>query len=85
MTKNSEEFDNELRGALFQNKKRREGKNDPHYQGQCEVEGQEYRIAGWKKLSKSGETYMSLSFTLKTEEQKIKTKNDDQNVDDIPF
>lgn len=88
MAKENIEFDNNLRGALFQNKRRDEEVNSerkaklPHYQGSCEIGGIEYWISGWKKLSKDKKTpFMSLSFTPK-EEQKKAVNGD---VTDIPF
>lgn len=86
--KNESLYDNNLRGALFQNKRREEEVNPekkaklPHYQGSCEIDGVEYWIGGWKKQSKDKKTvFVSLSFTPK-EEQK-KTTNGD--LTDLPF
>ena len=88
MSKNADgTYDNDLSGALFKNEKRREGKNDPHYQGSCEIDGQEYWIAGWKKRSKSGLAYVSLSFTVKADSQNPVDRSDKtvENPNDIPF
>ena len=88
MSKNADgTYDNDLSGALFKNEKRREGKKDPHYQGSCEIDGQEYWIAGWKKRSKSGLPYMNLSFTPKADISKDANKSDKviEDDDDIPF
>jgi len=88
MAKENQEFDNNLRGVLFQNKKREEELNPerkakmPHYQGSCEIGGIEYWVSGWKKLSKDKKTpYMSLAFSPK-EDQKNVVDGDDT---DIPF
>ena len=84
MSKEDGVFDNELRGVLFKNDRRREGKKDPHYTGSCEVGGMEYWMAGWKKKSKDGDVYVSLSFSVKDKESR-KGKATDENVDDLPF
>jgi len=57
-------YDNNLRGALFKNDDKR-GDSDPDYKGQCEVDGVEYWIAGWKKMSKDKQPYLSIAFTQK--------------------
>lgn len=79
------EYDNNLRGALFQNSERREGKKDPHYRGQCEIGGKEYWVSGWKKKSKNGDPYLSLSFSQKKEKENPKTELTDEEMDEIPF
>ena len=61
------EYDNTNRGALFVNDKK-ETDQHPDWQGQIDVEGVGYWISAWKKKSKSGDPYMSLS--IKPKEQK---------------
>lgn len=53
-----DEYDNELRGALFSKEK----KNDkqPDFDGQIVIGGTEYRLAAWRRKSKKGVWYMSL-------------------------
>ena len=82
--KNETLYDNNLRGALFQNKERTTEKQ-PHYRGTCEIGGLQYFISGWKKRSKKGDIYMSVSFTLKPGQSPSGSESSDQNVDDIPF
>ena len=63
MTDTQSTFNDELRGALFQNDK---GDNParPDYRGRCVVNGQAYRISGWKRKAQStGKPYLSLAFT----------------------
>lgn len=57
-------FDNTNRGAIFQNKKKREGKDDPDRSGSINIEGVDYWINGWIK-EKDGEKYMSLAVKRK--------------------
>ena len=62
------EYDNELRGALFKNTQKREGKQDADYRGNVTVGGVEYWVSSWINTSKKdGSKYMSLS--LKAKEQ----------------
>jgi hypothetical protein len=57
-----QQFDNELRGALFKNDK---GGNAarPDYRGTCTINGQEYKISAWLKQARSGMTFMSMAYT----------------------
>lgn len=50
-------------GVLFRNNKR-EKDSQPMYTGDCMVNGVELRIAAWVKTSQSGNSYMSLSFSI---------------------
>lgn len=83
------DYDNTNRGALFVNGKK-ESDQHPDWQGQIDVDGVGYWISAWKKKSKSGDPYMSLS--IKPKEQKRAPQNtrrppppqDDPN-DDIPW
>lgn len=95
------EYDNNNSGVLFKNDKK-ETEKHPDYKGSCEVNGVEYWLASWLKTSsKTGEKFMSLSFTPK-EDQAQQTFEQDNNTavrqgqpappapvaepeDDIPF
>jgi hypothetical protein len=58
-------YDNNFKGALFANRKRRND-NDPSHQGQCEVNGVEYWISAWvNESTKDGSRYFSLRFKEK--------------------
>lgn len=62
----STEYDNELRGALFQNDKGTGAGSErrPDYRGTVQVEGKTYKIAGWKRMTRAGnKPFLSLSFT----------------------
>lgn len=63
-----EDFDNTNRGALFVNDKK-ESENHPDWNGKIDVEGTEYWVSAWKKKSKSGDPYMSLSIKPKEQRQ----------------
>lgn len=85
------EYDNNLRGRLFKND-RKERENQPDYTGDCEVEGQKYRLAGWMKKSQAGQPYMSLSLSIPQPQGNpsapppVQTAATNQSMDDeIPF
>ena len=60
------DFDNTNRGVLFINDQRGNDKR-PNYRGTVNVNNIEYNISGWKKLSKKGTTFLSLSVERKQE------------------
>lgn len=87
------EYDNTNRGVLFQNQKAKD--TQPDYKGSINIEGKEYWLSGWKKLSKSNEPFLSLSVQPKQEveergdnsakaEMKLDT-DEPISLDDIPF
>lgn len=56
------EYDDELTGVLFPNNK---GDNDraPDVTGKATINGEEYRVAGWKRVStNTGKAFFSLKF-----------------------
>ncbi len=60
------QHDNRMKGVLFRNEDKREGKRDPDYRGNGEVNGVAIWIDAWINSSKDGKTkYMSLSFKPK--------------------
>jgi len=60
------EFDNTNRGSLFKNDKKTEEKH-PDLSGSINIEGVEYWISSWKKTSKAGTPFFSLSVRQKQE------------------
>ena len=85
----SEQYDNNLRGALFKNRKRTE-ERQPEYTGNCEINGQQFWVSAWVKESKNGEKFFSMAYTPK--EQPVTpnvtpvTSNVTADVNDsIPF
>lgn len=61
------EFDNTNRGSLFKNEKKTEEKH-PDMSGSININGTEYWISGWKKTSKAGTGFISLSVRPKQEQ-----------------
>jgi hypothetical protein len=58
------DFDNELKGVLFKNNEKQKDE-DRDYSGTATINGREYWLSGWKKRSKSGTPFLSLSFKPK--------------------
>jgi uncharacterized protein (DUF736 family) len=51
-------------GSLFVNVEKR-SENFPDYSGSVRIEGADWWISGWKKTSKDGKTFLSLSVKRK--------------------
>jgi hypothetical protein len=79
-------FDNNLRGVLFKNNKEGNEKR-PDIRGQCEINGVQYRIAGWHQYSKSRTPFYALQLeVMKPTEAKEKPRDEDDDFNDsIPF
>lgn len=86
------EYDNTNKGVLFQNDK--DGNDQrPDYTGKLNVEGKEYRIAGWKRVGKSGKPFLSIAISEPQEQQSAQKPDtvvhdiSDEPIDlnDIPF
>lgn len=60
------EYDDELTGVLFPNKS--DNPKAPAFTGKCQINEEEYRIAGWKRVShNSGKAFISLKFESEAE------------------
>ena len=76
------DFDNSNRGNLFKNDKKEQEKH-PDLNGSLNVDGKDYWISAWKKTSKAGTPFWSLSVRPKQEQVRQssqptrKTKIDD--------
>jgi uncharacterized protein (DUF736 family) len=88
------EYDNNMRGVLFQNDKAKD--TQPDYKGSCEIDGKEYWLSGWKKLSKDNKPFLSLAIQEKefvtdtvpivgTIENGNVSYDEPINLQDIPF
>ena len=60
------DYDNNMRGVLFKND-RKDSDRHPDYKGNAEVDGVQYWLSAWIKEGKTGQKFMSLSFTPKTD------------------
>ena len=56
----AQEYDNTNRGVLFA-EAQKESDNHPDYTGKLNVGGKDFYLAGWKKKSKAGKPFLSLS------------------------
>jgi hypothetical protein len=58
-------YDKELRGVLFRNTAKRDGKRDADYRGHIQIAGLDYWLDAWLNTSKGGIQYLSLSAKVK--------------------
>jgi uncharacterized protein (DUF736 family) len=68
-------------GSLFINEKKTSDKQ-PDYQGNVMINGKKMQIAGWKKQSKSGSTFLSIQIS---EQREATTTSAKPVADDLPF
>jgi hypothetical protein len=81
------EYSNENRGSLFKNDKKTEEKH-PDMSGSINIDGTEYWISGWKKQSKAGTGFISLSVRPKEQTRQSSQptpKAKPQDFDDLDF
>ena len=79
------EYDNTNRGSLFKNDRKDDAKF-PDYKGSLNVDGVEYWISAWIKLSKDGQKFMSLSIKNKNADASLQPKKKTVYQDeDAPF
>lgn len=70
------EYDNRNSGALFVEETKKTATH-PDFNGTLDVNGVEYWISGWKKKSKGGKKFISLSIKPKNEKQQSDNPSDD--------
>jgi uncharacterized protein (DUF736 family) len=56
------EYDNTNSGTLFPAEDKKTEKS-PDFTGKLNVEGKEYRLSAWKKTSKTGKKFLSVSIS----------------------
>ena len=64
----NQQYDNNNRGVLFKNDKK-EKDTHPDYKGTININGQEFWLSSWIKVSNAGSRFMSLSVTSKDAQQ----------------
>lgn len=72
-------------GALF-TKKQRKTEKQPNFEGNINVNGKDWDIAAWIKVSKTGDKYLSLK--IEEPQNKAKPQQAEPAVDDysdMPF
>jgi uncharacterized protein (DUF736 family) len=83
------EYDSTNRGSLFKNEKKTEDRH-PDLSGSININGKDYWISGWSKVSKGGQKFISLSvrekqeMTRQIDKPTTKAKAEDFN-DPIPW
>ena len=82
-----QEYDNTMRGALFENTNTRGNKKAPQWRGQCTIQtpdGElvEYWISCWEQESRKGDPFLSLSFEEKEEDQRSDNRGRGRDRDD---
>ena len=75
------EYDNTNSGVLFANKYKEDGDARPDFVGSLDVNGTEYRLAGWKNTSKAGKRYIS----VKVEDAKPVDGKSSDEKEAVPF
>ena len=75
----AKQYDNLNRGALFNCRADKKSDDDRDYSGTINIEGREYWLSGWLKVSKKGTKFVSLAVKAK----ETPTKNDFD--DDVGF
>jgi len=83
------EYDNSNRGSLFKNDRKDDAKF-PDYKGSINVDGTDYWLSAWIKVSKDGNKFMSLSVKNKNADASLnkkpsKVKQEEFDDSDLPF
>jgi len=76
------EFDNTNRGSIFKNEKKTEDRH-PDMSGSINIDGVEYWISGWKKASKGGANFISLSVRPKEQTRQSSQPTAKAKVEDF--
>ena len=75
----NKQFDNTNRGVLFIKNKKSE--KQPDYEGTINIDGRELSLAGWKKVSQTGATFLS----LKVSEPRIEVNGQSVQREEVDF
>ena len=79
------EYNNTNRGSLFKND-RKDDTKFPDYKGSLNVDGVDYWLSAWIKISKDGAKFMSLSIKNKNADASLNKKVKQEEFDDsMPF
>lgn len=81
------EYDNTNRGSLFKNDRKDDAKF-PDYKGSINVDGTDYWLSAWIKVSKDGNKFMSLSVKNKNADASLQPKKkakQEEFDDSMPF
>ena len=81
------EYNNNNRGSLFKNDRKDDAKF-PDYKGSINVDGTDYWLSAWIKISKDGNKFMSLSVKNKNADASLQPKKkvkQEEFDDSMPF
>ena len=79
------EYDNTNRGVLFREEDKK-NERGPDYTGTVNVNGEDFRLAGWIKTSqRSGQKFLSLAVSEPQNGGAAPTPSAGVAVDDVPF
>ena len=83
------QYDNTNSGAIFPAREKKTEKH-PDMTGSLNVDGVEYYVSGWTKVSQKGQKFLSLSVKAKEQVAKQNVRQAQQVVaddfdDDLPF
>jgi uncharacterized protein (DUF736 family) len=81
------EYDTTNRGSLFKNDRKDDAKF-PDYKGSINVDGTDYWLSAWIKVSKDGNKFMSLSVKNKNADASLQPKKkvkQEEFDDSMPF
>jgi hypothetical protein len=83
------DYDNTNRGAMFKND-RKEKETHPDLKGSINIDGKEFWLSGWSKVTSKGDKMLSLSVTPKEAQGKAmpaqaKSAPAPELDDDMPF
>ena len=81
------EYDTTNRGSLFKNDRKDDAKF-PDYKGSINVDGTDYWLSAWIKVSKDGNKFMSLSVKNKNADASLQHKKkvkQEEFDDSMPF
>ena len=78
------EYNNTNRGSLFKND-RKDDTKFPDYKGSLNVDGIDYWLSAWIKISKDGAKFMSLSIKNKNADAFLNKKVKQEDDDSVPF
>ena len=81
-------YDNTNTGVLFIKKERKSDKA-PNFEGRINVEGKDFDIAGWTRVTSNGDKFLSLKisepYKKGAKKEEIKTVDVSDLGDELPF
>lgn len=76
-------YDNENKGVLFRTQEKKTDKH-PDYEGNITIDGVEYWLSGWARVSAKGTKFLSLSVKPKVQPETRKPSHDGAKARQLP-